>query len=250
MNFVQLEAYKSPTFFLDPPVDKFFAILGKEKDAVIDGVTDAIQAGFVQTAPIDALDELGGNFNIDKPAPFTDGQYRDKLGHAWDFWRTSGTPARLIKEVNDYGYPNVTIVPQWVEAPPGTFTKTFPGITDPNPDMNIASGAWWSNFYLVIDFPHPSFVKRKWGTPESGKWLTGDSFGTYKWGTPYGDLNIIGSLKKLIRKLKPAWTSCRGIIFVLAGGTFWGNFNWGDGTTYGGGISEYAHYPLVEEWEE
>lgn len=249
MNFVEYQKFLSPTTFQEDPIDKFEEILGLEKDDVDKGANNAILAGFTNTAPLDALNSLGNNFNIDRPPPLTDLQWRMKLAKQWEFWQTSGTPARLISEIKDYGFPNVSIIPEYVETSPGNFMKSLP-INDQNPAMDIASGGWWSNFWVIIDQPHP-FVARKWGSPQAGKWGLGDTvYGQYKWGSVYGDPSILANLKKLIKKLKPAWTSCRGIIFLFAGAHLWGDgHSWGDGTLWGFPPGTYLVERIVEEWE-
>lgn len=260
MNFVEYQKYRSPTTFQEDPIDKFEKILGQEKDDVDLGANNAVSTGFVSTAPDDALNSLGHNFNIDRPPPISNVAWRLKLSKAWDFWKTAGTPARMITEIKDYGYPNVTILPCWLEISPGNWVKTLP-IRDPQPDMDLPTDdpirpyrgqafgvGWWSSFWIIIRQPHP-FTPIFWGTPESGKWGVGGTFGPYKWGGIAGPQEDLNALVKLIKKLKPAWTSCRGIVFGYAGFDTWGSPDWGDGTLWGVTSSDYSVYYIRENWE-
>jgi len=241
-----------PPWALTPDKVPYFAVSGSMKDDVNTATQDAIQDSFIQSAPDDALLNLGSNFNIDKAPPFTNAQYKAKLEEHWQYWKTSGTKSRLLTEIKSYGYPNAYIIPEYIEFPSGTFTKTIP-VKDPNPAMDNGKDTtgvgWWSNFWVIIDQPHP-FTLRKWGTPPAGIWGVGaPPNGIYKWGSLDGDPQQLAALVALIRKLKPAWTSCRGLVFLLIPGGYWGSFNWGDGTLWGLDPSSYSVYPVLEDWE-
>lgn len=241
----------------EPETFGYFQVSGQMKDDVLNGAKYSIKDTVVSIAPVDALDEIGSDFNIDRSPIFTDAEYRAKLQTNWDYWRSSGTPARLITEVESYGYTGVSIIPQWTEISPGNWVKTIPNIIDPLPAMefpndrsytNTTGVGWWSNFWLVIPQPHP-FTPILWGTPDAGLWGTGGPFGPYKWGGIAGDQNAIRMLVALIKKLKPAWTSCRGIIFGYDDFKTWGSFNWDDGTLWGIPTGSYSVYFIREDWE-
>ena len=245
-----------PAYFLEPDSFGYFEVSGSMKDDVNSAAQDAVQDSFIQSAPSDALSYLGSNFNIDRGPILTDAQFQTKLEGHWDYWSTSGTPDRLISEIKSYGFINASILPEWVESPPGTWSKSLP-IRDPLAEMDLPNDnsygggmgvGWWSNFWVVIPLPH-SFTPILWGTPESGNWGTGGPFGPYLWGGIAGDQSLLRALVALIRKLKPAWSSCRGIIFGLTGFTTWGSFAWADGTVCGVPMGSYAVYYIREDWE-
>lgn len=245
-----------PAYFLEPDSVGYFDVSGSMKDDVNSAAQDAVQDSFIQSAPNDALNNIGSNFNIQRPGVFSDDQYRTKLEGNWDYWATSGTPNRLITEVESYGFQNVSILPEWVESPPGTWTKSLP-IRDPLPEMDLPNDnsfgggmgiGWWSNFWVVIPLPH-SFSSILWGTPESGNWGTGGTYGPYLWGGVSGDQALLKDLVALIKKLKPAWSCCRGIIFGLTGFTTWGSFLWADGTVWGTPMGSYVVHYIREDWE-
>lgn len=240
-----------PPWCLTPNKLPLFDTAGILTDNLNSASIDSVQDSFIQDAPSDVLPHLGNNFNIPRPPGMSDATYRNKLEHQWDYWLTSGTPARLITEIQSYGYPNVSIIPEWIESPPGTWTKSLP-ITDPNRFMDVpldpGGVGWWSNFWIIINQPHP-FTQRLWGTPASGTWGTGGPDGSYLWGGVAGDQNALKALVDIIQKLKPAWTSCRGIVFGLTGFITWGSFNWNDGTHWGVPMGTYAVYYIRENWE-
>lgn len=249
-----------PPYFLGAATSGYFTTSGYMKDQVNSAAQDAVQDSFIQSAPDDALLNIGDNFNIDKATPLSDVVYKAKLEEHWTYWQTSGTPARLITEIKTYGFTNVSILPEWIESPPGTWTKSLP-ITDPQPEMDLPNDnsfggtppavtgiGWWSNFWVIINQPH-SYTPILWGSVNAGNWGTGGPFGPYNWGGVGGDQDTLIALKALIRKLKPAWTSCRGIIFALAGWAAWGLFNWNDGTLWGAPTGSYMVYYIREDWE-
>lgn len=234
MSFKDYELSLVPTFLLENDKDKYFEQSGEMKDLVVDATVDALQARFIESAPNDALLHIGVNDNIERPEIFTDNQYREKLKGVWDRWQKSGTSAQLIKEIRELGFSGlVSIVPQYVEVSPGNFIQYTP-IAESNPLMVN----FWSNFYVVVGLPHP-FTQLLWGD-----WVWGD--GTY-WGDVKGDVTLLKRIVQLIKQLKPAHTSCRGVIFLLAPSNQWDNFDWGDGTLFG--ISKYAILRLREDWE-
>lgn len=250
--YVQKEIDEIPSYMLDPDKFGYFQQSGQMKDDINSAAQDAIQNSFVKYAPVDALDKIGNTFNITKPQPMNYEAYRAKLDKHWDYWRTSGTPNRLLTEIHDYGFPNVAIIPEWIEVTPGNWVKSLP-ITDPKPQMDLpidpeSGTGWWSNFWVVIRLPH-SFTARLWGSAEAGKWGIGGTDGTYLWGSIAGNQAVLASLKALIRKLKPAWSSCRGIVFGLAGFPAWGDFEWGDGTVWGLLPNTYGVEFVREPWE-
>lgn len=249
MNFVEYQLSLSPTTVLvDDFKRKQEEVFGKVKDLVVEGANEAVLAGFVSTAPVDALNTLGHNFNLDRCNGLTDEEWRIKLSQAWTVWQTSGTPARLIQEIKDLGFPNVYIIPEWLEVTPGVFIKTLP-IMDQNPAMDDPANGFWSNFWVVIDQPH-GFTGHIWGTPSAGIWGTGVAGVPYKWGAVDGDQDMLACIVNLIKKFKPAWTSCRGIIFLLPGAKVWGVPHWGDGTLWGLDATKYLVYRIIEDWEQ
>lgn len=249
MSFKEYQSSLAPTYI---KVDYFKnaqeEIFGIAKDDVSDSARNAVLSGFIQTAPNDSLDLIGSNFNLDRCMSMSDDEWRIKLSQAWDIWQTSGTPARLIQEIKDLGFPNVHILPEWIEVSPGVFVKSLP-IMDQNPAMDDPANGFWSNFWVIIDQPH-GFTGRLWGSPPAGIWGTGVSGVPYKWGDVYGDQDTLACLVALIKKFKPAWTSCRGIIFLLPGAKVWGMPHWGDGSVWGLDPTKYIIQYIVENWEE
>ena len=233
----------APSFFQDDPIFDFIKIYGREKDFVVEGSKQGVVLGLKDYADSQSLPLIGQNFATERPETLTELQYREKLKRSWNRWITSGTPARLIAEIKELNFQNVYIVPQYVESPPGTFTPYIPGLVDHNAQM-AALGNFWSNFWIIIDQPHP-FTRFLWGSPPPiGNWGSG-----YLWGAVNGDITILRRLVLIVKQMKPAWTSCRGILFIQPGVNLWGTFNWADGTLYGLSPQDYAILRISEDWE-
>ena len=256
-TFKEFQPGRCPTYFkVDYYKNSYEEILGALKDNITDAANNAVMAGFLGTAPNDALNSLGHNFNLDRCNMMSDTDWREKLKRAWNIWMSSGTPALLIQEIKDLGFPNVYILPQYIETSPGVFIKTLPGVIDTNnsgtiwaPNSMEEQGNFWSNFWLVIDQPH-GYTGHIWGTPSSGIWGNGVANIPYKWGSVAGDQEMLACIVNLIRKFKPAWTSCRGIVFLLPDAKVWGEPDWGDGTLWGLDPSDYIIHRIIENWEE
>lgn len=249
MLYKVYQVEQSPTYMQDSPYGEYEAVMGEKKDELRNATVDAILSGLVYESTDDALVDIGKNFNIERPEIFTDDQYRIKLEKAWEIWKKSGTPAGLITAINDLGYPNVTILPEYLQTGNDIngepiYQKSLP-IVDLNPAIE-AAGNYWSNFWVIINQPH-SFTPHLWGA--SGKWGSGDAFGPYLWGSVSGSPTVLKRLEQTIKQLKPAWTMCRGIVFLLPGAPSWGNFNYNDGTLFGLSPSQFAVHYIQEEWE-
>lgn len=251
MRFKDYQPSLAPGYFKDDEYkNKFEEASGQMKDDVSDSLMNSMLNAYTQTAidPV-ALDYIGKDYNIRKPPPFSTEQWRIKLGKAWDYWNTSGTPSRLITELKDAtGFPNIIIVPQYLETAPGIFSKTLP-IVDLNPTIEAANN-FWSNFWVLIEQPH-TFLPNKWGSPQVGKWNVSGSGRAIKWGSISGDQDLLAYMVETIKKLKTAWTMCRGIIFIDITGfaPIWGQPNYNDGTIWGWIPGSYSIHRIIENWE-
>ena len=236
-TYYQTEELSPPYFKSDPNYVKLEEDFGIMKDRVVDATKDSLYSDSPYTCTDDALDLIGSDYNLERPEIFTNTQWRNKLKTAWTIWQTSGTTARLTSEIVDLGFPNVSIVPQYIEISPGNFVNTL-GIPEYNPLMD----KFWSNFWIVIDQQHP-FTLGLWG---SFTWGDGTLWGAI---SP-SDQTRLTRIAQLAKLLKPAWTSCRGIVFLLgAPNSFWSGFNYNDGTVYGLPATSYFVVRLFEEWE-
>lgn len=245
-----------PTWMLTPDKLPYFNVSGDMKDENASAAVDAVQDSFIQTAPDDALVHLGVNDFIEKPEIFTNAQYRAKLQRVWEIWNRSGTPNLLIDEVKELGLPNVGILPEYTEIAPFKFIETLPGLNENGiTSSRLFNGNpitesminFWSNFWLVIGQPHP-FRQLLWG---DFIWGSNHPNGfPILWGDITGDATLIARIIRIIRQYKPAWTSCRGIVFVLGDGKVWDSFDWAAvGANYGmlpGGIGLQR---IFEDWE-
>lgn len=250
MEFKQYQPTLCPTYVREDEFkNKQEEAFGEMKDQVNESTLNAMYNGFVDTAFDDfALNSLGRNFNIDRSPLFNTEQWRQKLGKVWDFWNTSATPLRLITEIKEAsGFTKVYILPQYLETLPGVFSKTIP-VSDLNPVIE-SMGNFWSNFWVVVDLPH-GYLPIKWGTPSAGKWGVGPSGIPLKWGGLSGNQDLLVYLTKVIKKLKPAWSMCRGIVFIFdAGAPLWGGPKYNDGTLWGWIPGSYGIYRILENWE-
>lgn len=243
MEFKQYQPTLCPTYVREDEFkNKQEEAFGEMKDQVNESALNAMYNGFVDTAFDDfALNSLGRNFNIDRSPLFNTEQWRQKLGKVWDFWNTSATPLRLITEIKEAsGFTKVYIIPQYIENPPGVFTKTIPTL-DLNPVIE-SMGNFWSNFWVVVDLPH-GYLPYLWD--DSGVWDSG-----FVWDQLKGDQQLLVYLKALIKKLKPAWSMCRGIVFIFdTGAPLWGGPKYNDGTLWGWKLNTYGIYRILENWE-
>lgn len=231
MTFQDYQKGLIPVTNPDDPLATFEEVLGIKKDEAASGARAAVKSAFIQTAPVDALQDLGINFDTPKPEILTDEQYRAKLAKSWDRWTASGTVNNLIAELKELGFVNIGIVPVWTLIGPNQYVNTL-GIDEINPDMQN----FWSSFWVVIDKPH-GYQVVNWGVPNWGQFL---------WGEVTGDKVKLARAVAIIKQLKPAWTSCRGIVFVQGTEKLWDTFNWGT-NLFGASLGVFR---IKENWEE
>ena len=250
MNFKEYQPAICPTYVREDEFkNKQEIVFGDMKDQINISALNAMYNGFVSTSlDMYSLDSLGDNFNMTRSPIFNELAWRTKLGKVWDFWNTSGTPSRLLTELKEAsGFPGIYLIPQYVEVAPGIFNKSIP-VLDINSQIETL-GNFWSNFWIVIDQPH-SYLPIKWGSAAAGKWNIAGSGYTMKWGGLDGDQGLLVYMEKLIKKLKPAWSMCRGIVFIFSGGApLWGKPAYNDGTFWGWLPGSYGIYRIVENWE-
>lgn len=207
----------------------FLSCLGEKKDEIIQLNKDIIKNRFTRLASTDALNLIGENFNISKPEILTEEQYRTKLLNGWNIKKASGTVNGLIAEIKELGFTNVAIVPVWTIIAPNKYQNTL-NIPDHNPLFNNS----WATFWILIGKPH-NYQVIAWGDK---------NYKEFEWGGILGDLVRLKRLVTIVKENKPAWTSCRGVIFANEA-KLWDTINWGAenfGMTFG-------VYRVFENWE-
>jgi len=213
------------------PLTEYQGILGSKKDEFLAAGRTAIKDRFIQKATDDALPYLGVNANTPKPESMTNDQYRDKLAKTWDRWISSGTPNRLIADLKELGFTgNITIVPVWTLIGPNKYVNTL-DVQEINPALENS----WGTFWVVVDQPH-GYQVVNWGAPQ---------WGNFVWGEVVGDKVKLARMVSIIKQLKPAWTCCRGIVFMQGAAKLWDVINWG-GANFNG---NFGIYRIRENWE-
>lgn len=168
-------------------------VLGIMKQAVAQVATQAVQARFADTAPLDALPVILEDRNLDPAWRETGPSIRARIKRAWSTWSKAGTKEALTEALQLAGYTNFEIREQpqdgtlrWWEFEVWIFTP-FP----------------WTDDYLADG---------RWDDP--GIW---DDGGLWAPDLPLPDL---ARLRALIRKWKSKHSVCRNIALVHAGVTW------------------------------
>jgi hypothetical protein len=213
-NYVDLGAKTAPTLFQGPNGERMLGFLMLLCDTVAEGASYALRAPWLLRSdfPPDAAAPLGKESNLDAYATETNAQHVTRLRRRWDDWPYAGDETALVGQLAAAGY--VGAVVQFYPSSPGPHGE----------------GEYWSQFWIY--FPpgtHPVTA-------------AGPSWGSFNWGdgTLYGPVGLtqpyVETLIGIIQKWKPGHWICRGIIFGLTGAAIWGEFDWGDGTNYGGAV--------------
>lgn len=93
---------------------------GDAKDALVTAAQDAVAAGMVHLAPVDALPRLGADAVIARLPGEADEDYRDRIAGAWESWGWVGTVWGMVYALTLLGIPSRPIAQRrWVTAPDG-----------------------------------------------------------------------------------------------------------------------------------
>lgn len=194
--YEQFQGDLAPAWLQNPRGRAWNEASGKTKDEFIDAVTDAVQARFVQAAPIDALGLLASDRLLERYPQETNTIFRARIAGAWDVWEFAGTTYGLEQVLLQAGW-NCSIIEHW------------------RTDSSI-----WAEFsvivYAVAITPNP------WGT---GVW------GVFAWG---GNPQAIptSSLRKLINKFKAGHSKIRELRIAAPNAFIWGQSAWGNTNPY------------------
>jgi len=169
-------------------------------DGVAQAAASAAYCHGSQTAPPDALDELGNTYGgLARALVDDDARYRAYLRAPLDRWHTFGTRRGLLGELLHLGYPNAEIV-SWrdlVDAGAGP--------------PNVVFGGHVNFFFVALYQPNPfSSLLARWNDGVS-RW--GD--GVTTWGSGNNSANRIAEITRVIAMVKPAHTSCRHVVAFL-----------------------------------
>lgn len=169
-------------------------------DGVVGAAISAAYCHGSQTAPADALDDLGITYGgLARAIVDDDGSYRAYLRAPLDRWYRFGTKVGLLGELAHLGYPNAEVV-SWrdlVDAGAG-----LPG---------VVFGGHVNFFFVALYQPNPFIsLLARWGDGVS-RWNDGVS----AWGGSIRSADRVAELRRVIAMVKPAHTSCRHIVAFL-----------------------------------
>lgn len=217
MTYRSLVERWAPTVLRGYYGERLNGVVGLLLDLGAQAVTDAVRGAWIGVgdgpAP-DALGVIARELNLLRyPSETWDQHYARQL-RAWDDWLTAGDEQAIIGQLTAAGFPGALIkTPQdwptkapapywsqfWVLFPAGTHSVTGPG-------KIIGDGA----IPLVGDFAVGDGTYL--GTGAS--WFIGD--GTLIGPDGLSPLNLL-TMRRIIRKFKPAHWVCRLIMFEVSG---------------------------------
>lgn len=174
---------------------------------------DALRTRFPSVAPADALPEIAATYNLEPPADLmTTAALRSYLADPWAKWAKAGTRGRIIEELALLGLTGLTTasIVTWRNLADGGNPGAFGG----------DSSCW----YLELGTTHPFVDAVAWDG--GALWDAGER---WDFDDPTGQ-DLLPRIERVIRKWKPASSSCRFIRMTLPSG-------------------DVAVRPLFEDWE-
>lgn len=202
--------------YLEEAGDPLWTSIGEMEDELSAWLRLALRTRFPSVAPGDALAEIAYNQNLEPPvgAMGGDAAVRAYLANPWLKWEKAGTRQRLLEELALLGYSSCDII-SWSDL-----------VAAGNPPTVF--GGFSSFFYVIIRKPNPWLPPGKWG--DGADWGGGSKWGsTATWAE-------IQAIRRVIKKWKPAGSSCRFIEAWLQVSLFGFPVRW-------------TRWPVNEDWE-
>lgn len=225
MSFEEDRVETSPPFLQKTNGIAWNSGLGLAQDEYVARAKAAVKARWPRSAPSDALDYIGSNFQINRGFAPDDQAFVKLLEHAWSLWGEAGRKPGLQLALADAGITNFEIWEKWEWA-----------------DGETRPERWWE-FWVVIHAPFPwtenALADGKW--EDAGTWDSPP--GVWTEAIPWPELL---RLRALIRKWKPSHAHCRNVILVSQGNVFgelddvtWDNAD-AAGITWTGSVATYV----------
>ena len=199
--------------------ERWGAVLGAEKDALLGLAKDAVLARFLPTAPSDALSLLGADRQIGRESPDTESTYRARLAGAWESWAWVGTRYGIALGVGLLGEGYPAVIP-YRELPWDSATDRWARIR-----ILFTGFAGWT------------------GEPFGGAW---------SWGSRLQqpiESETPATIRPVLRRVLRQWINARDRVFsvtIARGAAVWGLFLWGSDTWSVKPVSEWSA-PLFGE---
>lgn len=214
MSYRDLEFVRVPTVLRGPAGSALLGVLTLLMDSIAQGLSHAFRAPLDREEggpAYDGLPLLGRETSLPKYPIETWSQHLTRVSRAWEDWPLAGGVPTLVAQLAAAGFPNAEI--RYYTNSPGPHGEAPP---------------YYSQFWVYLPFgSHPV-------TGPAAPW------GSFSWGdgTLWGPAGItaeqIYTLRAIIAKWKPGQWVCRSILFQVNRSAIWGEFNWGDGTIWGG----------------
>lgn len=113
-----------------PNAQALLSLLGSEKDAALDELSEAVRARWPGIGHPSALLLQGQGFDIERFPGESDEVYTARLSRAWETHKLAGTKAAIVESLRAYGIPDVEVLEDW--------------------EGHFAPGDWYSRFWVVL----------------------------------------------------------------------------------------------------
>lgn len=209
-TYREYQARVRPAFHGGPTGEAWARGLGVLKDSMELLARHARRQRWLSLCAEDALAKHGEFRGWSRVSGESVAQYRARLLAWWSLAQWAGTAKGIVDAFALLGMTNVEVreaISTWIGT---TAWGRYPGV------------AQQRHFAIVVRHPHP------FGTDFVFSWGDGTTWGSKTYGFA-GDSSLLQAMREIVRHMKPAHTTCREIIIVLAG-----NITDGTGTTSDG----------------
>jgi hypothetical protein len=224
----------APTWLQKPGGQAWLRAHGDLKDWLVGILTQAVKARAPAFAPLDALQLLGHERQIDRGITETVANYRARVVEAWELWQYGGTAWGLLRAMLAAGYPTVYLLSQTgatysLDGAGQLVVSVVPGSIH----LGGSPAELWSDFGMLITTPLPNPWPSALGYTLP---VMLPSVTTSTLVIPPDGSSEQRSVSALIKAWKPAHARC--VKVVVTDGHVWGvgGLTWGQASlTWGAG---------------
>ncbi len=191
--------------------------LGRLLDESMNRVVQARVARLPSFCPIDGLQYIASERQLERAVGETISDYREVLRTAWSVWAVGGSAQAHVNSLGRMGFGSVVVKRR----------RDFYGVPDEQPYVRAFARDVWAQFDVICSKPMPWQLRI---------WALSDTWGSGVWGLT-AQTSEIEQMKRFLRLFRAGHDTPTYAYFNFGSGQLWGLGAWGLGVWGGAGNS-------------